>query len=456
MTATETPPTRVAAKGASPLRRILIFGTGFGIAVTGKNLEAVVVRSRPSGPRVLGAATIRDFRTRPAAEWGAELTKFLSGTREKNIAATVLMPRDEVIVRTVPLPGVAEKDIAGAIELQVDTLHPFGDEEIAWAWMAVGRGHYVVGIVRKALLNSYETLFSEAGIVVSAFSFSSAVIHAALRIWSAAPASFLLICTAGTPLTSRMEVYGESEARPFHSAEYPTTPERALALSRGELRLVQNYEAQPLLQALPTAGGLGGDPKREFSPLAYAAAMAGSARLVARFANLLPKERRASSSRGQYVLPVLLGAILTGALVTVFAVVPAMEKRSYVTALNAEIQKLEPAALRAQNLEKQAVVNRARIAALDDFRRRPQADLDVLNELTRLLPNQVWTNLIEIYPDSVVLTGEADQAAPLLKLLDSSPLFQNSEFALSVTHSAKTEQFRIKTMRRGRSARPTP
>ena len=112
--------------------------------------------------------------------------------------------------------------------------------------------------------------------------------------------------------------------------------------------------------------------------------------------------------------------------------------------------------LRVQSLEKSINANRSKIAALDDFRGRPQADLDVLNELTRLLPPPIWTNSVEIYPDSVMISGEADQAAPLLKLLDSSPLFQNSEFALSVTRSGQSETFRIKTMRRGRAGRTTP
>ncbi len=85
----------------------------------------------------------------------------------------------------------------------------------------------------------------------------------------------------------------------------------------------------------------------------------------------------------------------------------------------------------------------------------PQADLEVLNELTRLLAPPVWTSAVEIYPDSVVISGEAEQAAPLLKVLDSSPLFQNSEFA-SMTRSAQIEQFRIKTMRRGRAGRTAP
>jgi hypothetical protein len=63
---------------------------------------------------------------------------------------------------------------------------------------------------------------------------------------------------------------------------------------------------------------------------------------------------------------------------------------------------------------------------------------------------------VEIYPDSVVISGEADQAAPLLKVLDASPLFQNSEFALGVAHNGQAEQFRIKTLRRGRTGRTTP
>jgi Tfp pilus assembly protein PilN len=221
--------------------------------------------------------------------------------------------------------------------------------------------------------------------------------------------------------------------------------QRALALSRAELRLPQDYAGVSLAEAIPGSTGI-----------AWTAALAASAPLVSRFANLLPAERRASSARRQFLLPAVLGVLLIAGLAGAFVVFPAMEQRSYLAALNAEVHALEPRALHAQDLEKRAGINRGRITALDDIRRRPQADLDVLNELTRLLPAQAWTNSIEIFPDSVLIAGEADQAAPLLKILDSSPLFQNSEFALSVTHNAQNEQFRIKTMRRGRTGRTTP
>lgn len=425
-----------------------------GIAIGPVNLEVAVVRARPSGPFVVASVTVRDFRARPAAEWGAEILRALDAVGEKHLAATVLLPRGETIVRTLSLPGVAAKDIPGAIDLQIEALHPWGDEEVAWGWMplpaAPDSGHVVVGLVRKALLDSYETLFIEAGVPLAAATFSSAAIHAALRIWGAAPASLLIYQPAEDG--RRTEIYGESAARAVYSTESPLPLERALAVARAELRIAPDAAAQSLIESLPApAASVAG-----ISPLAYAAALAASASLVSRPANLLPPERRASSARRQYLLPAILAALLAVGLIVLFVVYPMLERRSYLAALNVEIRKLEPVAARAQSLDKKAAADRARTATLDDIRRRPQADLDVLNELTRLLPAQVWTSSIEIYPDSVVIAGEADQAAPLLKLLDSSPLFQNSEFALSVTHNAQTEQFRIKSMRRGRAGRTTP
>ena len=318
-------------------------------------------------------------------------------------------------MRTVRLPGVADKDVASAIELQLDTLHPWDEEAIEWSWWRVSLSELVVGIARQSTLSRYETLFSEAGIPMAGATFSSAVIHAALRLQHAAPKSVFCYMLPGN---GRIEVYGESEARPCYSAEYALSTERALAVARAELRLPPEYVAAELGEALTAPPSI--------SPLAFAAALAASAPLSVRFANLLPAARRASHSRTQYVIPIALAALVAIGLVTVFVLFPVITERRYVRDLTAEQNRLAPIALRVQSIDKTLAAHRARIAALDDFRRRPQADLDVLNELVRILPEKVWTDSIEIFPDSIVIGGEADQAEPLLKLLESSPLFQKS------------------------------
>src|SRR5438105_4712758 len=86
-----------------------------------------------------------------------------------------------------------------------------------------------------------------------------------------------------------------------------------------------------------------------------------------------------------------------------------------------------PAANRASPVDRAIEAHRARIRLLHEYRKRAQADLDVLNELTQLLAPPAWTSLIELYPDSVVITGEAEQAGQLLQVLDKSPYFRNSE-----------------------------
>jgi general secretion pathway protein L len=241
----------------------------------------------------------------------------------------------------------------------------------------------------------------------------------------------------------------------MYSAEFAIAPERALSVARAELRLPPDYPARPIEDIWRFAKERPGERP---SPLPFAAALAGSAPLVAKLANLLPRERRASSARRQYLLPAILATLLAAGALAAFVIVPALEQRRYLAELNAEIHGLEPPAARAQLLEKRIGADRVRIAALDDLRKRTQADLDVLNELTRLLAAPTWTSSIEIYPDNVVISGETDHALPLLKLLDSSPLFQDSTFALSATRNggAQTETFRIKTMRRNRVGRTLP
>ncbi len=443
-----TAPASPSANQAAPLslwRRARTFGTGFGIAVSGNDLEIAVVRSRPSASTLIAATVIRSFTTRPAAEWGSELLQFLAGSGESQLAATIVLPREEVIVRTVRLAGVAEKDTASALELQLDTLHPWDEEPVEWSWWRVTPSDVVVGVVRQSTLNHYETLFSEAGILMAAATFSSAVIHAALRLQSAVPAS--IFCYS-IPTPGRIEVYGESTARPCYSAGYTLAPERALAVARAELRLPPEQTAQDLAEALACPSSV--------SPVAYAAAMAASAPLTAEFANLLPAARRVSHSKARYLIPVILTVLLIAGLLAVFVLFPFLNERRYVADLTAEQNRLQKPALRVQSIDKTLAAQRARIASLDDFRTRPQADLDLMNELVRLLPPQVWTNSIEIFPDSVVIAGEADQAAPLLKLLDSSPLFEKSEFVMAVTRNGQNDLFRIKSLRRGRTGRTTP
>jgi Tfp pilus assembly protein PilN len=110
---------------------------------------------------------------------------------------------------------------------------------------------------------------------------------------------------------------------------------------------------------------------------------------------------------------------------------------------------LRPQAARAAASTARSTTPCARALLLDEFRSRTRSDLDAINELSRLLPPPAWANTIDLSRDGVTIMGEADQAAPLLKMLDASPLFHNSEFN-GISKVQNAEIFRLRTQRRPR------
>src|SRR5271157_4604599 len=135
------------------IRKLLAFGSGVGIEIGAADLEVVAARVRPTGIHVLGRLAIANYAARPAAEWGAEYSRFLRSLGAGHLSATVLLPRREVIVRQIALPGVARKDIEGAIRLQLDSLHPYGEDEVSWGWSSLAYGSVLVGICRQAAVD---------------------------------------------------------------------------------------------------------------------------------------------------------------------------------------------------------------------------------------------------------------------------------------------------------------
>ncbi len=427
------------------LRKLLAFGSGVGIEIGATDLTVVVARVRPNGVRVPGRLVIENYATRPAAEWGAEYARFLKSAGAERVSATVLLPRRDVIVRQVAFPGVARKDIENALRFQLDTLHPYGEDEIAWAWSPLEYGNALVGIVRRQTVDRYAALFAEADIPVSSFTFSAAAVHAAIRTNFAAkrPAGFVALAPGAA---GGVEVYGESQARPVYSAEFQMAPERAAALALSELRLPPDAEPKTLEEVLPRPqiNPVENDLSRNARP--YATALAGACPRLAPAANVLPAEHRRYTSRAVFIPSIVLASIavlVAGAI----AAHGNWSQKQYLKEIQDEISRLEPARKRADALERQTRQARERALLLDQFRQQTRKDLEALNELTRLMEPPTWTNSMILTRGDVRVGGEAPQTSALVKILDASPYFERTEI-LASGPSANGETFQIRANRR--------
>jgi hypothetical protein len=432
---------------AGDLRRLLAIGAAIGIEIGDSDLRVTVARVRPSGARILGAATIAGFRGRPAAEWGRVYHEFVRRAGAGHLAATVLLPRREVILRQLSLPGLSNRDLAAAIGFQIDSLHPFAEDEAVWAWARLDAGGAVlVAIVRREILARYIELFTEAGIRISAFTVSAAAVYSALRLIGAPQASFLALCEGD----AAVEAYGEGEAKRVFSATFELSREKAAALAAADLRLEPGIEPADLAALLPRPATAPADYDLSRNALAYAAALAGACPRLALPINLLPAEHRSTTSRWRYVPTAALAAVLLAVLAGLGSITP-IEDRKYLAALQAEIAKLEPQARRAVALDQVIEAARARSRTIDSFRRRSKADLDALAELTRLLAPPTSLTSLELTRQAAILSGQAEQAAPLLHAVDSSPAFAGSKFTVPLVRGGGYEVFRIQAEHKGQA-----
>ena len=425
------------------LKKALAFGSGVGIQISGprgaESLRIAAARVRPNGARLVGSFVVEDFPHQPAGAWGAAYDAFLRKLGLRHAVAVALLPRSDVILRPVALAGVSNKDLDDAVRFQMDGLHPYNEDDVYSSWSRLpGSSTVLVAVARREAVARYEAAFEEAGIRLRGFTCSAAAIYSALRLFGAKPAPELLAVDGSA---GALEFYGESSARPVFSASFDADNERAASLAAAELRIDPASQPLPLSQLLAAQDSLA-----PASALPFAAALSSACPNLCLSLNLLPAERRQVSSRLRWAPTAALGFGVV-ALAGMLAALPAWENRGYVRSLDAQIARATPLAGRSAAIDKQLEQVRSRTLMLDTLRRRPKADMDVLAELTRILPPPTWVNFMQISEKQVIVGGEAQEAAPLLSVLDASAYFKGSEFQAAPVRVPGGEQFRIRTNR---------
>jgi Tfp pilus assembly protein PilN len=468
---------------APQFRRWLAVGSGIGIEIQGDDLVVMAVRVRFARVHIMGEHRIHSFLLRPAAEWSAEYDRFVSSVGLRHFAAQVVLPRESLIVRLVSFPAISKKELSAAIGFQLDSLHPYEDQEVAHAWAELERkGEVLVALARREVIRRYETLFAEAGIQLASISVAAATFYSSIRMFKAAANTDFAAFESNE---GGVEIYGESSAKPMFSALIAGPAQRAFSIARAELRLSPEQQPVPLSEILPVAenrsvmsaaadsrnpefhdqgteahlqehGGAvavaraieaGAQTESSSSSRAYAAALNAACPWLSLQVNLLPKEARKSNSRLLY-LPTALFAVLLIICAVTLTAENAWEQRRYLKRLHAEISRLEPIASHAQQLQRRSDELKKKSLEVDSFRSRTHVDLDAINELTRILPPPIWVSALDMNRTGVSLAGDAPDAAGLLKTIDASPFFQGSAFQQSIVRSnEKRDVFRVKTQR---------
>ncbi len=173
--------------------------------------------------------------------------------------------------------------------------------------------------------------------------------------------------------------------------------------------------------------------------------------------NLLPPEMRKKVRQIGKPLVILLTSLALFFGLT-WGVGTVVHYKKEWNAVNAEIRKRRPEVDALEKLQKQKDDFRKEMAELDQIRSGEISKIDLLEELTRVLPETTWIWNLKYNGKEVELSGFADSASDLIPLLDKSPLFEKVEFMAPVTKemqmrgdgNKEKERFKIKARIEGR------
>ncbi len=462
------------------LKHILRWGAGCGIEVRGSDLRVVAVKSRPGSFKVLGRIEIADFRSRPPAEWGSEYATLLKDLKLSHLAATVSLPRSEIVVRQLSLPPLNRKELGAAVGYQLETLHPYETDQVYTAFAPLGetaegvtRVPVAVLIAQKTIVDGYADLFESAGVAVASFTAGAAAFYTGVRVrWDSPPVPFLVADFQ----RSRIEIYGEGKNRPLFSGAFESqSPERVLGLAGADLRLQGSEPASVVfcgadggeddaappqiaqdlgdtfsfrsateLLPCPAAAVPEFDEGRDAAALAVA--LDSACPRLGWQANLLPTARRKRNSHWLYAPTAVLVAALI-LLVFAYPLRRVIQDRSYLQALEAETARLEQDVSRVAAARSQGQETATRIEVLKSLRARSEADLRIVSELSQQLPDTAWLSNLEIRDEVVQMYGEAVAAAPLLATINGAPALESAAFTTSLAKTDNGERFQIAVQR---------
>jgi Tfp pilus assembly protein PilN len=155
--------------------------------------------------------------------------------------------------------------------------------------------------------------------------------------------------------------------------------------------------------------------------------------------NLLPTEVRKKPSRmGQYALIGLVALLILSAAAWGGGYFFRQQMR--LRAVEEEAKRLSSEVATVTKMQERIKEIEENIEILKGVRDRDPSILNILKELTEIIPETAWVKDFRLTDKGISLNGYAESASELITLLESSPLFENVGFSSAIRPDANEEK----------------
>jgi general secretion pathway protein L len=158
--------------------------------------------------------------------------------------------------------------------------------------------------------------------------------------------------------------------------------------------------------------------------------------------NLLPQERRRAKRFDVRSLNLALTALLATLLVAAITI-PIVRKNHVIAEVEAQVEAAAAEARQGaelrQDLEKMAAASQF----LVDKKASDVMIVELVDEISRILPDHTWIARLDLSGTELQIQGQSSASSSLIRIIESSPWFENARFSSPVVQITGTDNDRF-------------
>ncbi len=411
--------------------------------------------------RILGYETHRFQERRfPAPETIAlTVLQYCRQAKLKNPPIMLCIPKAWSVIQQTELPSAARDNLAEVVSFELDRITPFSSDDAYFDFRILKEGNGTLQLAVTALkrdaVEPYIRALGERGLAVERIDTNLAAASAYLNyVWRERDLIYLDIhpgafeagffrqgvvvagCAGsfnGAGPDERVMADVAEEVGPWIAdlKERAVAP-RMMVHARGDVVPCAPLEERVRIPLealeegdLPIPGYRGEKQGKEVPPEAIGGVLA-SLWTKSKAMNLL-RRGRTERARPPVALTLILAALLL-AMAGLALGLPLYRDHRMIAMIDQEVSSRKGEIKKIEALRKEHDALREELKAVTEFKKAKPHFLNILKELTVILPRSVWLTRVHVNESDISLEGYATSATDILPLIEASPVFAKAEF----------------------------
>jgi Tfp pilus assembly protein PilN len=403
------------------------------------------------------------------------VAKYIDAVKAAKAKAILCIPKSWAIVQAVEFPIVVKENLTDVITYELDRLTPLTPDNAYYDFKVIGEDtdkmRILLAVARKDEIDSFLEALRGKNINIGKIGVSTLSMRSLLKsTYKDVNAVFVSLDESGyeggvvindltvRSISGEFKTVGTADVDNIIRETYPLIETLAKNGNRGIMVIggtEQDYRT--FQQKFPNVSLYNLDRDVKFDlpkgdkDLSYVAVsglietMTGDENEI----NLLSGRAKQPRKTPIFLTMALLALIFSIGMF--YFIAPVIIGQRTVEEIDREITALKPEMKKVEAIKNEADTLLAEVATINNFKKQTSSSLNILKEMTSILPAKTWLTHLRIADPAVEIDGFASSAAEIIPGLENSKYFQKVEFASPTFRDSRknTDRFVIKMELRG-------